>query len=406
MSSCLTCGSTQLKHVLDLGMQPVSSHFVSSSAEASKLHPLALAVCENCGVVQLRKPISYTELIPPYDWITYREPETHLDSVVDRLLALDSVGPESAIVGLSFKDATALERFRMHGFSRIRSINAQQDLGAPKAEVGVESIQALLTPERAKSFVARHGLADLVIARHVLEHAEQPIRFMKALATLLAPGGYLVIEVPDCRANLDRRDYTMIWEEHVLYFTPETVRQNLATVGCVPVSCDIYHFPFEDVIVLCARKMGEDVVSAPPIDATASARNAALAEAFGRDFATWTGRYRALFERMTANGKSLAAYGAGHLTEAFLHFHDVAGFFACVIDDTPQKQGLLLPKSGLPILDNERLAAGDISHCLFGLAPQIEDKVIAKNGAFTARGGEFYSMFVDSPRSIRKLIAS
>lgn len=379
---------------------------MSSAAQKSALHPLALSVCRTCGVVQLVQPLPFAQLIPPYDWITYREPETHLDTVVNKILALGDFDARAVIVGLSFKDLSTLDRFRKRGFAHVRAVDAQRDLGATKAHVGVESIQALLTPEKAKSFTARNGPANLVVARHVLEHAEQPARFMAALAELLAPGGILVIEVPDCSANLARNDYTMIWEEHVLYFTPDTLRQNLSGFGCETVSCDIHPFPFEDVVVLCARKISKQAQAMPNSDPAVSARSVALAEDYGRNFATWTGRYQQLFERLTANGKQLAAYGAGHLTAAFLHFHDVARYFACIVDDTPQKQGLFLPKSGLPITAPSRLTEGDIDHCLFGLAPQLEDRVIAKNSAFTARGGQFHSLFVDSPRSIRRLIAS
>lgn len=113
-----------------------------------------------------------------------------------------------------------------------------------------------------------------------------------------------------------------------------------------------------------------------------------------------------MFDKLTADGKKLAAYGAGHLTAAFINFHGLADYFACVIDDTPQKQGLFLPGANLPIVARSRLLDGDIAHCLFGLAPQIEDKVIANNQEFVARGGQFHSMFADSPRSIRKLVAA
>jgi len=51
-----------------------------------------------------------------------------------------------------------------------------------------------------------------------------------------------------------------------------------------------------------------------------------------------------------------------------------------------------------------KLRATEISACFFGLAPELEDKIIANNRAYTEAGGKFHSMFVDSPRSIRKLL--
>jgi hypothetical protein len=111
-----------------------------------------------------------------------------------------------------------------------------------------------------------------------------------------------------------------------------------------------------------------------------------------------------VLDRLTRDGRKLAAYGAGHLTCAFLNFHEVADYFAFVVDDTPQKQGLHLPGSLTPIVPRDRLNTEEISACLFGLAPQIEDKVISNNTKFREGGGLFLSMFADSGRSIRTLL--
>ena len=48
---------------------------MASAEDRAKEHELALAVCRSCGLVQLAEPFPYQDLTPPYDWITYREPE-------------------------------------------------------------------------------------------------------------------------------------------------------------------------------------------------------------------------------------------------------------------------------------------------------------------------------------------
>ena len=87
-------------------------------------------------------------------------------------------------------------------------------------------------------------------------------------------------------------------------------------------------------------------------------------------------------ERLTRDGRKLALYGAGHLSAAFVNFHELGEYFAFVVDDTPQKQGLYLPGCGLPIVAQDRLNSNQIAACLMGFAPQIEDKVIANNAGF------------------------
>ena len=53
-----------------------------------------------------------------------------------------------------------------------------------------------------------------------------------------------------------------------------------------------------------------------------------------------------------------------------------------------------------------QLSARETAACFFGLAPELEEKIIANNRDYVAAGGRFYSMFADSARSIRTLLAA
>jgi C-methyltransferase C-terminal domain/Methyltransferase domain/Putative zinc binding domain len=400
---CGTCESGPLERVLDLGKQPVSSHYTGIPGAPVVQHDVALSVCANCGVVQLEKPYPFRDLVPPFDWITYREPEDHLDSVAARIRALPGVGAHSRLVGLSFKDRSTVERLAALGLGQARMLDPYRDMGADYPNANIESVAGFLNTGLARE-LGRTYPADIVIARHIVEHAPSCGRFLSALRELLTPDGYLIIEVPDCSGNLTRQDYTMIWEEHSYYFTAATAPQILARAGFTVLGFDIHPYAFEDVIVLYARKTEQAPGWTDFIAADVVARNNAMAHRFGAAFPDWSRRYAELFGKITADGRKLAAYGAGHLTCAFLHFHGVARYFEFVVDDTPQKQNLFLPKSGLPIVPRDRLTPDRIAACLFGLSPQAEDRVIANNQAFLESGGKFYSIFADSKRSIRALL--
>jgi hypothetical protein len=400
--SCLVCRSPTVEPILALGEQPVSSHFLAAAAATSYEHDLTLAVCTSCGVTQMQQPFPFRNLLPAYAWLTYREPESHLDKVVETACRLAPPGPDTVVAGVTFKDRTSIERYRARGVSRIWSLDLVADLGATHPNANIESVHGLLTPEKAAEITQHHPPADVLLVRHIVEHAEMPWRFLQAAGNLLAPDGLMVIEVPDCRANLERQDYTMIWEEHSLYLTPDNVPTLLAAAGLDCVAQEIHPFPFEDVIVAYARKAGHGIEAAAP--SAVVAQNIARARAFGQSYAAWTQRYHELCKALTRDGRRLAAYGAGHLTCAFLNFHQLADYFAFVVDDAPQKQGLFLPKCRLPIVPRTELAPEKISACLFGLDPQLESRIIANNAPYVDAGGVFHSMFVDSERSIRKLL--
>jgi hypothetical protein len=403
MSVCRVCGAGPVERALELGPQPVSSHF-AAAGQAVVTHDLSLGVCLACDVVQLVEPFPFRDLVPPYDWITYREPEEHLDAVVDTLRSRVTLPPDAVVLGLSFKDRSTLDRLKRLGYARCHLIDVVQDLGSTTPNANIESVPGLLTPDVARRIRGERGPAHLIIARHVLEHAEEAGRFVARLNDMLAPGGTLVLEVPDCTANLQRQDYTMLWEEHVSYFTPETLPQILAGPGLTAIGLDIHPFPFEDVLVLTAVKGDGRADGTHTVAAEAVARNVALTRQYAEAFGPWTERYRQLCRRLTRDGRKLALYGAGHLSAAFVNFHGLGEYFAFVVDDTPQKQGLHLPGCGLPIVARDRLNSDQIAACLMGFAPQIEDKVIANNACFHEAGGSFYSIFADSKRSIRNAL--
>lgn len=393
---CLVCDAGEVDLVLDLGLQAVSSHFTSTSGAPTLKRPLAVGVCLACGTVQLTEPFPFRDLTPPYDWITYREPERHLDEVVADLFARGLVAEGATVAGLSFKDDTTLARFAERGLATWR-LDVQRDLGTSEPRANIETVAGLLRPGLARTIVSERGAADVVVARHVLEHADEPASLLAALDELLRPGGMAVVEVPDCRANLQRCDYAMLWEEHTVYFTPDTFALALRRSGFEVLTLGVHVFPFEDVMVAVVRKPETSdhasMLLGDPAGSIAQARR------FGAEFPRVTDQLRSRLSELCGGGGRLAAYGAGHLTSAVLQYHGVAEFFAFVVDDTVEKQGLFMPDSGLPILPREALVTRDPVACAFGLSPDVEDRVIAKNREYP---GPFYSLLVDSPRSLRR----
>lgn len=402
MRSCLVCGEGEVETLLELGPQPVSSHYAPSPDAAVIRHDLTLAVCASCGFVQLGRPFPPEDLVPPYDWITYREPEAHLDGVVERVAALMGGRRIEAVAGVSYKDSTTVERLVSREGARGWIIDPQNDLAAGDPNANIETVHGRLDPSVARRIAERRGLADVLIVRHIAEHAGAPGQFMRSLEALLGPDGLLVVEVPDCRRNIELQDYTMLWEEHSLYPTADTFPALLTGTSFHLIDIDVHPYPFEDVLVLYARKTDDGTAAPSPVAPETAARSRSSAFSYANAFARWTDWTRAVLDRLCERGP-LALYGAGHLTSAFVGLHGVADRFAFVVDDTPQKQDLYLPGSVLPIVNRERLAHSDVQTCLFGLAPEVEDKIIAKNTSFTGRGGEFHSILAASARTIRRL---
>lgn len=394
---CLVCGSNAVAQQLDVGEHPVSSFFLEERNAAERNFALALGQCETCGTIQSMQPVPHEALVPPYDWLFAREPEGHLDTVVSQIVELPGVNKESVIGALTSKDDTTVDRFKHLGFHHTWRVELDRDLGISNPAANIETVQKLTTPTRMAAIAARRGPADILIVRHIMEHAEDLHAFVQGIAALVKPGGILMVEVPDCSTSLRLRDYCMIWEEHSLYLTPETFAPLLEIGGFDAIRTDVYPLPFENSLVQLARKnKSPGPISVPP---SARAQIGLLAQ-YAKEYEPTRRELRARLERVRAEQGLIALFGAGHLACAFVNFMGVADLIDFIADDTPQKQDKFLPGSRLPIVPSAALIERGIKLCLLALSITNEDAVIGRNAEFVKTGGQFRSIFKASPRSV------
>jgi len=398
VNRCYACGAGEVRVGIALGPQPVCNRFLASAAAEEYRHDFSVAQCERCGLVQLADPFPAEALVPPFDWITYAEPEDHLDGMVDTLRRLPGLSERSNIGAISFKDDSTLERFRKLGWHKTWRIDPKADLGVERAGIGAETIQAYITPAVAERLVAKYGRSDVLIVRHIYEHAYDLRQFADGVRALLAPGGYAVFEIPDCERALDSSEFTTLWEEHVAYFTANTLKQTLALAGFELAYFETYPYAFESSLIAVATPRPD--ARPAQLDAAAVERER---ERFGRFAAGLEGhgkRLRRHLQQERRRPARIAVFGAGHLAATYINIFGIAGDIEFVVDDNPHKRGLLMPGSRLPIRASAALAEERVDLCLLGINPLSEDKVIARNQAFLDRGGRFASIFVNSKRAL------
>lgn len=103
---------------------------------------------------------------------------------------------------------------------------------------------------------------DFILCTHVLEHVSYPKDMIKEITTLLKPGGYLYIEIPDeTGLTNDIMTYPLqqkYMHEHINLFSPKSIRvlfnqSNLATIFAHKRPCS--ELSYTGVISGLARKL-------------------------------------------------------------------------------------------------------------------------------------------------------
>ena len=388
--------NSEVKLLLDLGLQPIANRYLQNSADEEKLFSLKLGQCQKTGLIQLIDPVPYEELVPRYDWITYTEPEDHLDDMVKRIQSFLPKDNGLKIGGVSFKDDSTLKRFEKFGHATWL-IDLEEDLLLNR-HLGIESIQASMNQCAASKIVKRNGKPNLLIARHIFEHAYDLKEFLESLKSLINDDGYILFEIPDCTTSLENFDYTMTWEEHIIYLTPYTFKNLLRYYGFNIIFYHEYPYPHENLLVALVRKnkVDHDKILNEELDNEIS-----LGDKYSEYFNKIKNRTHDFLIIEKQHGK-IALFGAGQDTIAFVNYFNISELINCVIDDNKNKNGFFMPKSALPIVSSNVLSNNDHKLCLLSLNPINEDKIVDKLRGKIGFSGKIFSIFPHSKYSFLK----
>ncbi len=394
---CRICKKTDLKDIISFGKFPVCHRFKNKNNKDKKFR-LQIAICKRCDLVQLKKSFPLKELKPKFDWINYNEPEEHLDKLVNKLKGLKDINKDSIIAGVSYKEISTLKRFKRVGFRNTWYLDMKKDLDINDSKSNLETIQEKISKINNKKVLKiKKKKADILIARHILEHSYDTINFIKSLKDLIKKNGYLVFEVPDCRDSLKSRDYTSIWEEHILYFTENTLKRLFVNLNFKICYFKKYEYSYENVLILIVKFNGKEEKK-KNISFKKNKINFSLPNLYGDQ-----AKIRNLINKFRINDYKICLFGTGHAACTFLNILKLHDLIDLVIDDDVNKQNLFLPNSNLKIQDSSKIKTLSKILIILGVNSESEKKVIIKLKNRLYKKIKFFSIYNKSRYTLSKI---
>ncbi|MEK7218199.1 MAG: class I SAM-dependent methyltransferase [Patescibacteria group bacterium] len=118
----------------------------------------------------------------------------------------------------------------------------------------------------------RERQPHVVILIHVIEHLNDPLAALRTLRSAMLPGSFLVLETPNLEGYSGRvlgDDWPLVYEEHLSYFTPATLRRCLEQAGFsirAEGKCDFdqYHMGIGDLLFRLGLRKQKRRDRAPP----------------------------------------------------------------------------------------------------------------------------------------------
>lgn len=367
LDACPVCGEP-LERLLDIDGVPVMTTVVWPTADQA-MHAAAgdlhLGICPSCGLI---RNTAFDAALVAYD-VSY-ENSQHFSPTFSAH-AQDLVSDLASRYPLAGSTVVEVGCGKGEFLSMLTEVAGCKGLGFDPTYDGevddtpgdVTIVRELFGP------TSPHVDAALVCSRHVLEHIEDPVAFLRDLRSSVEPGTPVYIEVPD-------GDYVLspggLWDliyPHVSYFTTPSLELMLRRCGFDVTSV---RSVFGGQFLAIEAVVAEHEPTAVTGDAEAVASVLAAARRMAQIFEETVGRWRDVIA--APDGRSTVVWGAGAKGVSFLNFVGGGDRVDAVVDVNPRKHGTFVPGTPYQVVAPKQLAGADVGRVIV-MNPAYRDEI-------------------------------
>lgn len=395
LTACRSCGGADLARVLDLGRQPIANALLDAADldRPEPVFPLAVVVCEACGLAQV------SETIPPE--ILFGADYPYYSSFIpallrhsrDHALALieeRNLGPADLVVEVASNDGYLLRNFLGAGIPALGIDPAAGPVRAANA-AGVPTRQAFFGEETARRLAAEGRSATVILANNVLAHVADINDFVSGFSILLAEDGIAEFEFPYVRDLVETCAFDTIYHEHVYYHSLSALEPLFARHGLH--LNDVWRLAIHggSLRLRASRRPGKSgrLEALQAEERALGIDRVAYFRDFGDRVADTRSSLRSMLHAYRAEGKTIAAYGAAAKGVTLLNYAELAeGTIGFVVDRNIHKVGKWMPGVRLPICDVAELGRARPDYLLI-LTWNFAEEIVEQQSAYHAGGGTF-----------------
>ena len=394
-AACRACGGSDLRKVLAFGRTPLADRLLTEAelTQPDVQVPLTLMLCPGCSLVQIAETVAPEVLFGgdyPYFSSVSSTLLAHSRANALELIAGLRLGPDSLVVEIASNDGYMLKNFVERAIP-VLGIDPAAAPAAAAAKAGVRTLNTFFGHDLARQIKADAQPADLIIANNVLAHVADLNGLVEGIATLLAPGGCAVLEMPYVADLIDNGEFDTIYHQHLCYFGM-TALDRLFRSHRLVVN-DVRRLAIHGGSLRIHVGHRENVQ--PAVRDLLGAERAGGLDGpepylrFAERVQAVRARLRDMVRQLKAESRRIAAYGAAAKATTLLSYcglgREVIDY---VVDRNEFKQGRYMPGSKLPILPPAKLLE-DLPDETLLLPWNLADEILAQQAEYRARGGRF-----------------
>lgn len=393
MNTCRACGRDNLYCYLPLGDHPPANAFVRSRdlGKPDTVFSLDTHVCLDCALIQVPDQLPADFYV---DYVYVPSGSTtmprHFRALAKRFKDQLVTEPGQLVVDIGCNDGLLLAACHEMGL-RTLGVDPAANIAPLARAKGVEVVTEYFMPASARRIFERHGPAQVIVNTNVFNHIDDLHGFMGGVATLLAPSGTFVIEVPQALTCIQQNQFDTVYHEHLSVFS-------VASIVVLGRAFGLELFDIDELPIhggSLRLYLRRDAAARPVVgEWLRREREAGLFER--ETYVAHAARVRRLRRDLTGllnglrrEGKRIAGYGAPAKGNTLLNYFGIGpDLLEFLADRNELKQGRYSPGMRIPVVSPDAIAERRPDYLLI-LAWNFGDEIMAQQEGFRARGGKF-----------------
>ncbi len=397
--NCRFCQNFLTHEFVDLACSPPSNSYLRAGQlnQPEVFYPLRVFVCEKCFLVQIDEYKKAGEIFDEnYAYFSSFSKSwlEHSQKYVEMMCGRFGFDENSQIIETASNDGYLLQYFVERN---VPVLGIEPTLSTARAarEKGIESWTEFFGTELAEKLVSENRQADLLLGNNVLAHVPDINDFVAGLSIALKPNGVITMEFPHVLQLVENNQFDTIYHEHFSYLSLHTVKQIFAAQNLTIFDVEELSTHGGSLRIFAARAESDALeISANVENLLAKEKRFGLTELkYYLDFQPKADKIKldllSFLIEQKQNGKRVAAYGAAAKGNTLLNYcgvkKDLINF---VVDASPHKQGLFLPASHIPIVDESYIKNEKPDFVLI-LPWNIKDEIIEQLSYIRDWNGKF-----------------
>ena len=399
-SMCRICGNANLKLILNLGSQPLSSVFPRPASADPSLSPLELVLCSDeqntdaCGLVQLRHQADLGEMYgTTYGYFSSISPSmvSHLQRKVKDLIEFVKPEKGNVVLDIGCNDGTLLNAYGPdRGLTRVGIDPSSKKFRANfQTDIKVEY-----------DFFSEHGVRSMIGDKQcriitsiaMFYDIDDPLLFMQQIRSLLSRDGVWVLELSYLPLLCTQLTYDQVCHEHVTYLSLNHIDWMMKRSGLKILDVSFNDLNGGSFSIYASRDDGpydpNSKLIQSILDSERPLKSGAPYERLRSRVISHREEVRHFFDLTRAAGKRVYGYGASTKGNIIMNYCGLTKADIIAIGDrNPEKNGLTTPGTRIPIISHEKLRKENADY-LFVFIWHLRREVIQDENEYLMRGGK------------------